>query len=118
MPLPDDTANVIVSNCVINLVPADEKHMVFKEMFRLLKPGGRVAASDILMRRPLPESLRKSVAAYCGCISGASLVEDYHTHLRHAGFEGRFQRSGRGETNADANAGCRRIHQANRCRPQ
>ena len=86
IPLPNSIADVIISNCVINLVPAAEKHLVFSEMFRVLKPGGRVAISDILARKPLSESLQRSVAAYCGCISGASLVENYHMFLKDAGF--------------------------------
>jgi arsenite methyltransferase len=94
--LPDGIANAIISNCVINLVPASEKYLVFEEMFRLLKPGGRVAISDILARKPLPEALQKSVAAYCGCISGASLVEEYHAYLMGAGFGGEC--FGRGST--------------------
>jgi len=88
VPLPDGVADAIISNCVINLVPASEKHLVFTEMFRLLKPGGRVAVSDILARKPLPEPLQNSVAAYCGCISGASLVAEYTTYLKDAGFYG------------------------------
>ncbi|TPX07607.1 uncharacterized protein E0L32_010706 [Thyridium curvatum] len=86
IPLDDGVADVIMSNCVVNLVPEDEKQLVFNEMFRLLKPGGRVALSDILARKPLPEGLQKSVAAYVGCIAGASLVAQYEEYLGKAGF--------------------------------
>lgn len=86
--LPDATAHCIISNCVINLVPESEKQLVFNEMYRLLKPGGRVAISDILVKRPLPEELKNNVALYVGCISGASLVQDYEKYLKDAGFSG------------------------------
>ncbi|KAB2574651.1 putative arsenite methyltransferase [Lasiodiplodia theobromae] len=80
------TADCIISNCVINLVPEPEKGLVFKEMFRLLKPGGRVAVSDILAKKPLPEDLRSDVSMYVGCIAGASLVASYEAWLKQAGF--------------------------------
>lgn len=88
--LPDGVADCVISNCVINLVPQVEKHLVFEEIFRILKPGGRVAISDILARKPLPEALRMDVAQYVGCIAGASLVEEYRTFLREAGFCSEF----------------------------
>lgn len=75
--LPSSSTDCIISNCVINLVPAQEKHLVFEENFRLLKPGGRVAISDILAKREFPPDLQWDMALYVGCISGASLVEDY-----------------------------------------
>lgn len=81
-------ADCIISNCVINLVPQDEKQLVFNEMFRLLKRGGRVAISDILARKPLHETMRKNIALYVGCIAGASQVAEYENYLREAGFEG------------------------------
>lgn len=84
--IPSNTADCIISNCVINLVPESEKHLVFKEIYRLLKPGGRVALSDILAKKPLPEKLRANMALYVGCVSGASLVEQYETYLKEAGF--------------------------------
>jgi ubiquinone/menaquinone biosynthesis C-methylase UbiE len=89
IPLDDGIADAVISNCVVNLVPEDEKQLVFDEMFRLLKPGGRVAISDILAKEPLPEKLRKCAAAYAGCVAGASLVGQYETYLQHAGFKGR-----------------------------
>ncbi|ETR98548.1 ubiE/COQ5 methyltransferase [Trichoderma reesei RUT C-30] len=86
--LEDSIADCIISNCVINLVPEEEKQLVFHEMFRLLKPGGRVAISDILAKGPLPEDLRKSMALYVGCIAGASQVGMYQKYLKEAGFHG------------------------------
>jgi ubiquinone/menaquinone biosynthesis C-methylase UbiE len=88
IPLEDGIANCIISNCVINLVPEAEKPTVFSEMARLLKPGGRVAVSDILARKPLPSGLRESVALYVGCMAGASTKEDYVRWLKESGFSG------------------------------
>lgn len=85
-------ADCIISNCVINLVPATEKHLVFGEMFRLLKPGGRLAVSDILAKKPLPEKLRSDMAMYVGCISGASVVSEYVKFLKDAGFGGKCRK--------------------------
>lgn len=82
----DGIADCIISNCVVNLVPEEEKQMVFNEMFRLLKPGGRVAISDILAKSPLPEEVRKNMALYVGCIAGASQVGMYEKYLTEAGF--------------------------------
>lgn len=84
--IPSNTADCIISNCVVNLVPEADKHLVFKEIYRVLKPGGRVAISDILAKKPLPEKLRANMALYVGCVSGASLVEQYEQYLRGAGF--------------------------------
>ncbi len=86
--LPSESADCIISNCVVNLVPEHEKQLVFNEAFRLLKPGGRLAISDILAKRELPDELKKSMALYVGCISGASRVKDYEEYLRNAGFKG------------------------------
>ncbi|KAI9862261.1 MAG: hypothetical protein M1813_004736 [Trichoglossum hirsutum] len=82
----DAAADCIISNCVVNLVPEGEKQLVFNEMFRLLKPGGRVAISDILTKNELPQDLKNSIALYVGCIAGASQVKDYERYLRAAGF--------------------------------
>ncbi len=87
--LPPGIADCIISNCVVNLVPDADKPRVFRAMVRLLKPGGRVALSDILARRPLPDSIRNSMALYVGCIAGASLVEQYKDWLEAAGFSGK-----------------------------
>ncbi|KAK3503877.1 S-adenosyl-L-methionine-dependent methyltransferase [Neurospora crassa] len=87
IPLESGTADCIISNCVINLVPEAEKPLVFKEMHRVLKSGGRVAVSDILAKKPLPEKLRNDIAMYVGCIAGASEKQQYETWLKEAGFE-------------------------------
>jgi arsenite methyltransferase len=89
IPIEDGIADCIISNCVINLVPEIEKPTVFKEMARLLKPGGRVAISDILARKPFPAELRESVAAYVGCVAGCSPKEDYQRFLIESGFQGK-----------------------------
>lgn len=86
--LEDGIADCIISNCVINLVPEEEKQVAFNEMFRLLKPGGRVAVSDILAKAPLPDNIKKSMALYVGCIAGASEVGMYQKYLEEAGFNG------------------------------
>lgn len=80
-------AGCIISNCVINLVPEQDKQKVFNEMFRLLKPGGRVAVSDILAKKELPDKMKKNLALYVACISGASTVNNYEKYLREAGFK-------------------------------
>jgi SAM-dependent methyltransferase len=85
LPLPADAVDCILSNCVINLAP--DKGAVFREMFRVLKPGGRVAVSDIALKKPLPEELQRSVAAYMGCVAGAISLAEYEQGLRAAGFE-------------------------------
>jgi SAM-dependent methyltransferase len=85
--LKDEVADCVISNCVINLVPAEDKQLAFDEMFRILKPGGRIAISDILARKPLPESMTKSIALHVGCIAGASQVSEYDSYLKDAGFD-------------------------------
>jgi arsenite methyltransferase len=87
--LPDETGDCIISNCVVNLVPEPEKQLAFNEMFRLLKPGGRLAISDTLLKKDLPEGMQESIALYVGCVAGASKVEDYERYLREAGFDGK-----------------------------
>jgi arsenite methyltransferase len=86
--LPSSSTDCIISNCVINLVPAQDKHLVFEEIFRLLKPGGRVAVSDILAKKEFPSDLQRDMSLYVGCISGASLVGEYEKWLKDAGFKG------------------------------
>jgi arsenite methyltransferase len=88
IPLQSGVADCIISNCVINLVPAEEKQLVFNEIFRLLKAGGRLAISDILLKQDLPDSLQASMALYTGCVAGASLVAEYEKYLQVAGFRG------------------------------
>ncbi|MGD0463485.1 MAG: arsenite methyltransferase [Tepidisphaeraceae bacterium] len=85
LPLANNSADCIISNCVINLAP--DKNGVFREMFRVLKPGGRVAVSDIALKKELPPALAKDVAAYVGCIAGAISIDDFRRGLRAAGFE-------------------------------
>ncbi|KAL4739800.1 S-adenosyl-L-methionine-dependent methyltransferase [Aspergillus similis] len=87
IPLPNSSADCIISNCVINLVPKEEKPAVFAEIARLLKPGGRVAISDILARKPLSPALVSDMALYVGCVAGANLVEEYEDWLRKAGLK-------------------------------
>jgi SAM-dependent methyltransferase len=85
LPVADGEVDVIVSNCVINLSP--DKPAVFREAFRALKPGGRLAVSDIVLTAPLPERVANSIAAYVGCLAGASLLDDYLQAIQDAGFE-------------------------------
>jgi SAM-dependent methyltransferase len=85
VPLPDASVDCVISNCVVNLAP--DKPAVFREMARILKPGGRVAISDIALKKDLPELIANSLAAYVGCIAGAIRVEDYRQGLLDAGFE-------------------------------
>ncbi|SPJ75712.1 related to arsenic methyltransferase Cyt19 [Fusarium torulosum] len=85
--LEDSIADCIISNCVINLVPHNEKQQVFNEIFRLLKPGGRVAISDILAKKPFSDNIRNSIALYVGCVAGASQVDEYEQYMLNAGFE-------------------------------
>ena len=86
IPLDAAVADIVISNCVINLVPEVEKQLVFNEMFRILKTGGRIAISDTLAKNSMPENLQKSMAAYVGCIAGASLVSQCEAYLKTAGF--------------------------------
>jgi arsenite methyltransferase len=85
LPVADNTVDVIISNCVINLSP--QKERVFKEAFRVLKPGGRIAVADIVATAPLPDEVKGDWAAYTGCMAGASLISDLETTLHNAGFE-------------------------------
>jgi len=84
LPVADGAADVIISNCVINLSP--DKGRVFGEAFRALKPGGRLLVSDLVLTRPLTPELQKNVDLYVGCVAGASLKEDYLAFARDAGF--------------------------------
>ena len=84
LPLPDATVDCLISNCVINLAP--DKPSVFREMHRVLKPGGRVAISDIALKKPLPEALGQDLLAYIGCIAGAVFIDEYRRGLEVAGF--------------------------------
>ena len=84
LPVADGTANVIISNCVINLSP--DKAAVFKEAFRVLKPGGRLFVSDIVLLKELPEAIRQSAASYVSCVAGALLKDEYIATIKEAGF--------------------------------
>lgn len=84
LPVEDNTVDVVISNCVINLSP--DKKKVFQEAFRVLKPGGRLAVSDIVLLKDLPEKIKNSIEAYVGCISGAILKDHYLQLLKDAGF--------------------------------
>lgn len=85
VPVEDNTADVVISNCVLNLVP--DKNKAYSEVFRILKPGGHFCVSDIVLRGELPEELKKSAAAYAGCVSGALRQEDYLGAIAANGFE-------------------------------
>ena len=85
LPVADASVDVVISNCVINL--ASDKSAVFREISRVLKPGGRVAVSDIALKQALPAELADNIAAWVGCIAGAIMIDDYVAGLREAGFE-------------------------------
>jgi len=85
LPLADASVDCVISNCVLNLAP--DKPAVFREIARILKPGGRLAVSDIALKAELPQQLAQSLAAYVGCIAGAIRIEDYREGLLSAGFE-------------------------------
>src|SRR5438094_6924459 len=84
IPLPDNSVDVVISNCVINL--SADKRRVLAETFRVLKPGGRFAVSDIVRRRPLPEPVMRSVELWAGCVSGALEENEYRSLLAEVGF--------------------------------
>jgi len=85
LPVDADTADCVISNCVINLSP--DKEQVFREAFRVLKPGGRIMVSDIVLLKELPAAVRDSIEAYIGCLAGASLRDEYMQAVKNAGFE-------------------------------
>jgi SAM-dependent methyltransferase len=85
IPLPDDSVDVIISNCVINL--SADKDRVLREAFRVLKPGGRFAVSDVVVRGEIPAAIRRSAEAWIGCIAGALRDSDYTAKLANAGFD-------------------------------
>jgi ubiquinone/menaquinone biosynthesis C-methylase UbiE len=85
IPLPADSVDVIISNCVINL--SADKDRVLAEAFRVLKPGGRFAVSDVVVRGPVPAAIRRNVELWIGCVAGALDEGDYRSKLAAAGFE-------------------------------
>jgi arsenite methyltransferase len=111
LPLADGSVDCIISNCVINLAP--DKPAVFREMARVLKPGGRAAISDIAIKRPLPPELGESLMAYVGCIAGAIEIDAYREGMLAAGFSAvEIQDSG-----ADLNAYAQVEGQGGCCSP-
>lgn len=111
LPLPDASVDCVISNCVINLAP--DKPAVFREIVRVLKPGGRLAVSDIALKTNLPEAVAVSLAAYVGCIAGAIRIETYREQLLKAGFE----HVEIVDTGADLNAYTKVENQAGCCSP-
>ncbi len=85
MPLPDSSFDVVISNCVLNLVP--DKYRAFAEIMRVLKPGGHFCVSDVVTKGELPDKLRADAEMYAGCVSGAIQMEDYLKTIHNAGFE-------------------------------
>jgi SAM-dependent methyltransferase len=86
LPVADASVDVVISNCVINLSP--EKAQVFREAFRVLKPGGRLAVSDVVSTAPFPDEVQRDLALRAGCVAGASLIDDLDGMLTDAGFDG------------------------------
>jgi ubiquinone/menaquinone biosynthesis C-methylase UbiE len=85
LPVEDRSVDVIISNCVINLSP--DKAVVFKEAFRVLKPGGRLLVSDLVLGKELPKAIKESVEAYVGCLAGAIKKDEYLSLIKKAGFQ-------------------------------
>lgn len=111
LPLADNSVDCVISNCVINL--ASDKSAVFREIARVLKPGGRLAVSDIALKQELPAELGNDLMAYVGCIAGAISVEDYKQGLAEAGFSGVEVI----DTNSDLNAYAEVENQSGCCSP-
>jgi len=111
LPLPDASVDCVISNCVINLAP--DKPAVFRDIFRVLKPGGRLAVSDIALKKPLPAEIGQDLMAYVGCIAGAVLLEEYRRELHAAGFAAVEVV----DTGADLNAYAKVENQSGCCSP-
>lgn len=109
LPLPDASVDCVISNCVINLAP--DEQAVFREIARVLKPGGRLAVSDIALKKPLPPEIGSDLMAYVGCIAGAIPVEDSRQGLIEAGFA----QADIIDTGADLNAYAKLGNQASCC---
>jgi SAM-dependent methyltransferase len=84
MPVEDNVADVVISNCVLNLVP--DKQKAFSEIFRVLKPGGHLSVSDVVLRGVLPDQLQEAAEMYAGCVSGAIQLNDYLGIISNTGF--------------------------------
>jgi SAM-dependent methyltransferase len=108
LPLPDASVDCVISNCVINLAP--DKQAVFREIARVLKPGGRLAVSDIALKKPIPPEVGSDLLAYVGCIAGAIRIEDYISGLNSAGFSAveviDTKKDLRAYTQVESQAGC------------
>jgi arsenite methyltransferase len=102
IPLPDESVDVVISNCVINLSP--DKDMVFREVYRVLRPGGRLSVSDIVVEGDLPQAIRDRLDAWAACVSGALDESDYLNKIRAAGFE-RVEVLSRDQAEVDEAAG-------------
>ncbi|MCE9556195.1 MAG: arsenite methyltransferase [Planctomycetes bacterium] len=111
LPLADASVDCVISNCVINLAP--DKSAVFREIARVLKPGGRLAVSDIALKQPLPPEIGNDLMAYVGCIAGAILIDDYRQQLAEAGFSAVEVV----DTGSDLNAYAKVENQAGCCSP-
>jgi SAM-dependent methyltransferase len=111
LPLEDGSVDCVISNCVINLAP--DKRAVFREVARVLKPGGRLAVSDIALKRSLPPEVGRDVMAYVGCIAGAISLEEYRQGLIDAGFSDVMIV----DTGADLNAYAKLENQSGCCSP-
>src|SRR5215471_10876051 len=85
IPLPENSVDVVISNCVINL--SGDKDLVLREAFRVLKPGGRFAISDVVVRGDVPQEIKRSIELWCGCVAGALKETEYQEKLAGAGFE-------------------------------
>ncbi|CAE6445194.1 unnamed protein product [Rhizoctonia solani] len=87
LPISSNTVDCIISNCVLNLVAGDEKRATLLEAYRILKPGGRLAISDIVEKKSMPEEIKQDATSYVGCVAGAISVALYHQYLAEAGFQ-------------------------------
>ncbi len=90
LPLDDCSANLIISNCVLNLLPTPDKAIIWREIARVLQPGGRIAISDIVAHAELPEEVQQDVASWTGCISGAIQLGTLREYMAAAGLDSRY----------------------------
>ncbi|KAF9234733.1 S-adenosyl-L-methionine-dependent methyltransferase [Melanogaster broomeanus] len=121
LPVQDDSIDCVLSNCVINLLPPTGKLNLVKEIYRVLKPGGRVVLDDIIAQKPFPDSLRSNMAAYIGCISGAILLKEYQELMENANFKEMLFTENRTDLNIynqDSFTGCCATQTSNCCTPE